>query len=113
MQKIFIVTCVFVLIGTVCFAKQSSTCKASSAAVESKTFTGKVTLVSLGDVKKAAASDIALVNDKGQEMSFTIKKGTPVFGKDGKPITLAAITKGNKVTVKYAVGKIESITVIE
>ncbi|MEI8349904.1 MAG: hypothetical protein WCI77_07100 [Candidatus Omnitrophota bacterium] len=113
MQKIFLVMCFFVFVGGVCFAKQSTTCKTASPAAASKTFTGKVTLISLGDAKKAATSDIAVVNDKGQEMSFAVKKGTPVFGKDGKSITLAAVVKGNKVIIKYTVGKIESITVIE
>jgi hypothetical protein len=61
---------------------------------------------------------IAVAEEKGQKLNFTLKFTTPIRAKDGKAIPLKEIKKGNKVAVTYVttqqgINKAISIKVVE
>ena len=54
---------------------------------------------------KKIKSQIVVIDEKGQKLSFVVKPGTSITTKDGSVFTLSGIKKDNKVTVKYVTGK--------
>lgn len=120
MKKILLAVLTITFVGSLCFAQEASApvAKPVPAPVENKVFTGKVISVSIGDVAKGAKSEIVVLNDKEQKLSFRVKSDTPITAKDGKALTLSDIMKDNKVTIEYTVGKMgnhkaQSIKLVE
>ncbi len=103
MKKLFFFAAVITLVSSVCFAQQPSTpvTKVVPTPVETKTFTGKVDSVTIGDATKGIKSELVVADDNGQKISFAVNSATPITGKDGKALTLADIKKDSKVTVDY------------
>jgi len=73
--------------------------------VETKTFTGKVESISLADSTKGIKSEIVVVDEKGQKLTFTVRTTATIADKDGKSITLGKIAKDNKVVIEYTTKK--------
>jgi len=120
MKKILLALLAVAFVSSLCFAQQATApvSKLTPAPVETKTFTGKVDSVSLGDATKGTKSEIVIVADNGQKLSFVVKTSTPITAKDGKTLTLTDIKKDNKVTVEYTTGKMgthkaQSIKLVE
>lgn len=103
MKKILFTLVAVAFVSSLCFAQQASApvSKPTEKPVEIKTFTGKVDSVSIGDVVKKTMSEIVVVDEKGQKLSFVVKQNTAIFAKDGKELTLVEIKKDNKVSIEY------------
>jgi len=103
MKKILLVILALTFVSSLCFAQQISAPvnKTAPAPAVTKTLTGKVDSVKIGDAAKAARSELVVVADNGQSQSFLVKNGTPITDKDGKTVALSDIKKDNKVTVEY------------
>jgi hypothetical protein len=120
MKKIFVALFAVAFVSSLCFAQQppAPVSQTAKTPVETKTFTGKVDSVSIGDIKKGSKSEIVVIDDKGQKMNFRVKSGIPITTKDGTTLTLSSITKGSKVAVEYTTGKMgtykaQSIKLVE
>lgn len=120
MKKIFFALIAVAFIGSLCFAQQSTMpiSQPASTPKETKTLTGKVDSVSIADPKQKIPSEIVVVDDKGQKLSFRVRISTTIFDKDGNAITLNKIAKDSKVVIEYTVGqrgtiKAESIKVVK
>ena len=128
MKRILVVLFVVAFFSPLCFAQQTSIplTQATPTPAETKTFTGKVSSVSLGgstmsfgsfgkkgnsegkkkEKKKGKSKgkkpgSLTLVDEKGQEQSFTVNTDTLVTAKNGKTLKLNEIRKGDKVMVTY------------
>jgi hypothetical protein len=66
-----------------------------------KAVTGKVDSITIGDIAQGTKSELIVVAEDGQKLSFVVKNGTPVIDKDAKNITLSDLKKDFKVTVNY------------
>jgi hypothetical protein len=121
MKKTFLVLSLLAFVSSLCFAAQQPTAPAAKAApkpVVVKTFTGKVESVTLGDPVKKTRSEITVIDDGGQSLSFVAGAKADISGKDGKATTLDKLAKGDKVLVKYTMTqkgthRAKSIKVVE
>ena len=119
MKKIFLILFAVTFVSSLCFAQQASAPVSQTAPtpVVSRTITGKVDSVSLGDAAKGIASGITVIDEKGQKLSFRVKSDTPITAKDGKTLTLSGIMKDNKVAVEYTttrgIHRAQSIKLVE
>ncbi len=120
MRKILFALLAITFISSLCFAQQAQApvTKPTPAPVVARTLTGKVDSVSVGDATKGTKSELVVVADNGQKLSFVVKAGTPITAKDGKTLTLSDIKNDNKVTVKYTTSKMgahkaQSIKLVE
>ena len=125
MKKITFSLSAFLFVTSLCFAQQAqapvsqpTVSQTAQAPVETKTFIGKVESVSIGDAAKGTTSEIVVVDDKGQKLSFGVKTYTQITAKDGKALTLSNIMKDNKVAVEYTTSKMgihkaQSIKLVE
>ena len=125
MRKTFFSLFAFLCVVSLCFAQQVSTpisrplvSQATQASVENKVFTGKVVSIAIGDATKGTKSELVVVTDEGQKLSFVVKSGTPITDKDAKVVALSDIKKDNKVTVAYTMSemgthKAKSIKLVE
>ena len=106
MKKIFFSLFVFLFIASLCFAQQaqvpiSKLMAAQAAQKPVETFTGKVVLVTIGDVSTGVKSELVVVADEGQELSFVVKSNAPIIDKDAKTVNLSDIKKDDRVIVTY------------
>lgn len=120
MKKILFAVLAINFASSLCFAQQAQApvTKPTAAVVETKTLTGKVDSVIIGDATKKVKSELVVVADNGQKLSLVVKNGTPITDKGGKTLTLSDIKKGNKVTVEYTAkangtNKAQSIKLVE
>ncbi len=117
MKKILFVLFAAVFISSLCFAAQPKAPAAKTAAkptndvvkaeakpakdkVKHITVTGKVDTVSVGIAKKTS-SEITVIDDKGQKISFLVKSSTIISAKNGKPLKLGEIKKDAKIAIQY------------
>jgi len=105
MKKILFALIAVVFVASLCFAQKDSTaaCKAAPAAVETKTFSGKVEAVSFGEGRKGAKPAIVVADEKGQKLDFVAKSSATIVSKNGKAIDMTDIKKGDKVSVEYII----------
>ena len=103
MRKIILALFATLFISSLCFAQQpvAPVSQAVSKPVIVKTFTGKVDSVLIGDAAKGTKSQIAVVDENGQKLTFVVKSGTPITAKDATVLTLSGIKNGDKITVEY------------
>ncbi|MCX5707098.1 MAG: hypothetical protein NTW13_05550 [Candidatus Omnitrophica bacterium] len=104
MKKILLAILAVTFISSLCFAAGQSTApvtKAVSNPSVVNTFRGNVESVTLGDSTKKVRSEITVVGDKGQKLSFAVRPKVEISGKDGKATTLGKVAKGDKVVVEY------------
>lgn len=80
-----------------------SAAKTAGKLAGTKTFIGKVDLVSLGDEASGISTNILVKDEKGQLMIFSVKPDTIIAAKDGKTLDLSEIKKDNKVDIGYIV----------
>jgi hypothetical protein len=125
MRKIIFSLFTFLSVTSLCFAQQAQTpvskpmvSQVANALVENKIITGKVDSVTIGDVIKGTKSELMVVAENGQKLSFVVKSGTPITDKEGKTVTLIDINKDSKVTVEYVTNqmgthKAQSIKLVE
>lgn len=116
MKKVLLAVCAFLFVSSLCFAQASSTqpAQTSQATDETKSVTGKVESISLGDTAKKTKSQIVVVDDKGQKMTFAVNNNIATYDKNGKATTLSTIAQGNKVAItKNDKNKVDSIKIVE
>ena len=124
MRKIIFSLLAFVSVTSLCFAQQPQApvsqpaTQTVKAPVESKIFTGKVELVTIGDPAKGTRTELAVVSDDGVKSSFIVKGTATITAKDGKAVTISDIKKDSKVTVEYmtnqaGINKAQSIKLAE
>jgi hypothetical protein len=104
MRKI-LVTVMLSVFPFVCFAQEPSAQSSASNStvpvqVQTKTFIGKVDLIS--DWNARTKSKIVVRDDKGIDSTIMVTADTTIIGRDGNPTTLAW-TKDNKVAIEYTV----------
>lgn len=68
---------------------------------ETKTFTGRVDLVFLGDATERTCSEIVVVADNGEEIRFRLKSDITIINKDGTVIALKDLKRGSEITVDF------------
>jgi outer membrane lipoprotein-sorting protein len=120
MKKIIFALLAVAFVSSLCFAQQP-TAPVSQAApkqFEIKTFTGKVDSVLISDPTKGIPSQIVVVDNKGQELTFTVRITTTITDKDGAATTLDNIEKDNKVVIEYTtnqtgINRAKSVKVVE
>lgn len=121
MKKMLLAVLAIIFVSSLCFA-QNATAPVSKpspvASIETKNITAKVDSVTIGDVAKGTKSELVVVDDNGQKLSFQVKNGTPITNKDGMTIALSDIKKDSKVAVEYTIkangtNKAQSIKVVE
>jgi hypothetical protein len=117
MKKLLLALLAVVFISTVSFA-QTSTSKTTAAPTITKTVTGKVDSVTIGNTAKKIKSEIAITDDNGQKLNLVVKSSTTITAKDGQKIGLGQIQKNAKVSVEYkaktgGTNRAQSIKVIE
>lgn len=120
MKKITFLLFASLFVSSLCFAQQASAPVSQAVQIPAvtKTLTGKVDSITIGDVAKGTRSELVVVADNGQKPSFVVKSGTPITDKDGKTVTLNDIKKDNKVTIEYVAkasgaNKAQSIKLVE
>ncbi|HTZ11019.1 MAG TPA: hypothetical protein VMD04_01380 [Candidatus Margulisiibacteriota bacterium] len=124
MRRIIFSLLAFVSVTSLCFAQQAQApvsqpaSQTVKAPVESKTFTGKVELVMVGDPAKGTKTELTVVSDDGVKSSFIVKGTAAITAKDGKAVTLSDIKKDSRVTVEYmtnqaGINKAQSIKLAE
>jgi nitrous oxide reductase accessory protein NosL len=117
MKKILFAILAVSFVSSLCFAQQAKAPVAQSAPVETKTFTGKVESVTIGDLTKGVKPEIVVVDESGQKLNFSIKSYTTFTAPDGKALTLNELKNDNKVTITYTTNqagmhKAESVKVL-
>ena len=78
MKKIFLMLLTATFVSSLCFAQQASVPVTQTVQTPrvTKTLTGKVGLITIGDATKGTKSELAVVAENGQELSFVVKSGT-------------------------------------
>lgn len=78
MKKILLAVLALIFTSSLCFAQQAQApvSKPTPAPVETKNITAKVDSVTIGDVAKGTKSELVVVADNGQKLSFAVKSGT-------------------------------------
>lgn len=119
MKKIFFVLSGILFFCPLCFGQepQISTSEVVPASVETKVFTGKVSLIDFEERTKDFPARIDAVDAGGQRLVFVVAKKIPIQAKDGKAILLRKIRKNDKITIEYTKEHknklVQSITVVE
>ena len=108
MKKILLLILVVTFAGSLCFAEQVIPlpgAKAVPKAVEIKAFTGKIESVSLPDITKGTKSEITVVDEKNNKLTFLVKGTTTIYDASLNTMLLGAINKDEKVKVDYITTK--------
>ncbi len=125
MKKTIFSLLAFLFVTSLCFAQQAQTpvsqpavSKTAQAPIEKKTLSGKVDSITIGDVKKGTKSELIVVADNGQKLSFAIKSGTPIIDKGTKILNLSELKKDDKVIVEYTakangINRAQSVKIVE
>ena len=120
MKKLTFLLFAFLFVSVLCFAQQVSVpvSKAAQIPVVNKTLAGKVDSITIGDATKGTKSELVVVAEDGQKLSFVVKNGTPINDKVGITVALNDIKKDTKVTVGYTMNemgthKAQSIKLVE
>ncbi|MCX5668945.1 MAG: hypothetical protein NTX89_02325 [Candidatus Omnitrophica bacterium] len=120
MKKLTFLLFVFLCVSSLCYAQQVPVpvSQIAQTPVETQAFTGKVDSVTIGDTAQGVKSEIVVVADQGQKLSFVVKSGTLITDKDAKMVALSDIKKDNKVAVAYTTSKMgthkaQSIKLVE
>jgi len=125
MKKVLFALFVVVLVVSLCYAQESEGSSASTSQsappvsqAETKSFTGKVNSVSIGNVDEGAKPQITVTDDNGQNLNFVIDSGVMIEDKDRNMLVFTDIKDDSKVVVTYTtdadgINKAQSVKVIE
>lgn len=120
MKKTLFAVLALTFISSLCFAQEASAPATNStlASVETKTFAGKVDSVTIGDATEGTRSELVVLADNGNKLTFVVKSDTPITDKDAKTVALSDIKQDNNVTIEYTMGrkglhKAQSIKLVE
>ena len=117
MKKILLVMLAVTFAGSLCFAEQvvvppvvakavpPVAAKAAPKAIETRVFTGKIESVSLPDIAKGTKSEITVVDEKNQKLTFLVKSTTTIYDTYSNTIFLDSIKKDLNVKVAYVITK--------
>ena len=100
MKKLAFLTLLMMSATTLCFAQPATT---GAAQEVKKTASGKVESVTLADAATGAKAKIAIVEDNGTKMTFTVPATATLKDSDSNVITLDKIGKDKTVQVEYQV----------
>ena len=114
MKKIIFALLAVVFAVSLCFAQESeeSSVSASQSAppvyqptyqVETKSFTGKVNSVSIGNVDEGTKSQITVTDDNGQNLSLAVDSDALITDKDGNMLNPTDIKNDSKVIVTFTI----------
>jgi len=108
MKKILFALLAVAFTASLCFAQESeepsvsaSQSAPSTPQAETKSFTGKINSVSVGNVDEGTKPQITVVDDNGKNLSFVIESGALIADKDGNILSPAVIKNDSKVAVTY------------
>ena len=108
MKKILFVLFAVAFAASLCFAQDSNESSTSTSQsvlavsqAETKSFTGKVNFVSVGNADEGTKPQITVTDDSGQNLNFVIDSIAIITDKDGNMIDPGDIKNGTKVTVTY------------
>ena len=101
MRKILLMLLAATFVSSLCFAQQAKAPVTKHIPVETKHITAKVDSVTIEDATKGTKSELVVIADNGQKLSFAVKSDTPITDKDGNKVTLSEIKKDSKITVAY------------
>jgi hypothetical protein len=109
MKKIFLALFTVAVINSFCFAEEMpEVMRVASKLEETQVFTGTIKEILLNNNPMYGnRSEIIVVDNKGQKMTFIVRTGIAVFSSSGseKTYTLKALRKGDMVTIEYVTNK--------
>ena len=114
MKKIIFALLAVVFAVSLCFAQESEESSVSASQstlpvyqptyqVETKSFTGKVNSISVGNLDEGTKTQITVTDHKGQNVNLIIDSDTLVTDKDGNMLEPANINNASEVAVIYTV----------
>ena len=114
MKKIIFALLAVVFAVSLCFAQESEESSVSASQstlpvyqptyqVETKSFTGKVNSVSIGNVDEGTKSQITVTDDNGQNLSLVVDSDALITDKDGNMLDSTDIKNDSKVIVTFTI----------
>jgi len=106
MKKMLFALAAAMLIYVPLYAQDSSMQPVDQSQQEAgiMSFTGIIDSVTAPDAATGTASQIALMSEDGNTMSFTLEPGTMITDSEGVNITADQLKKGATFTVEYLLG---------
>ena len=109
MKKILLTILAVTFVSSLCFAAEQATqsvvVKAAPKAIETKVFTGKIESVSMADMTKGTKSEITVVDEKNQRLTFLVKGTTTIYDTFSNAMLLSSLQKDSNVKVAYMTTK--------
>ncbi len=122
MKKIFFVVSITFFFTVLCFAEEESvmtqdeheplvkeiksqSSKQGVIAVGSMTFTGKLDSITQPNITQGIRQEITVVDDKGEEKTFSLVPSLSITNDSGKIIPLKDLRPGDKLVVEYTISK--------
>ena len=109
MKKMLLTIIAVTFVSSLCFAAEQAalpvTAKAMPKAIEARVFMGKIESVSLPDIAKGTKSEITVVDEKNQKLTFLVKSTTTIYDAYSKTMFLDSIKKDSNVKVAYVITK--------
>ncbi len=108
MKKISLIIIAITFMGSLCFAEQVVSvpgARMAQKAAEVKVFAGKIESVSLADIAKGTKSEITVLDEKNQRLTFLVKGTTTIYDASSNTMLLDDIKKDADVKVAYVTTK--------
>mgnify|MGYP003394894324 CR=1 FL=1 len=109
MKKILLTIIAVTFVSSLCFAAEQAAppvvAKTAPKAIETKIFIGKIESVSLPDITKGTKSEITVVDEKNQKLTFLVKGTTTIYDTYSNTMILDSIKKDLNVKVAYVTTK--------
>jgi nitrous oxide reductase accessory protein NosL len=109
MKKILLTIIAATFMSSLCLAAEQAAppmvIKAPPRPIETKIFTGKVESVSLPDAVKGTKSEITIVNENNQKLTFLVKGTTTIYDASSNTMLLGSVNKDSNVKIAYVITK--------
>ena len=125
MKKILFVLFVLAFSASLCFAQNSEEPSGDAAQsvpstpqAETKSLTGKVSSVSVGNVNEGIKPQVIVTDNNGQALTLTIEPDSIIADKDANVLTVIDIKNDSDITVTYVTdtdgtNKVQSLEVTQ
>ena len=100
-RQILVLLVVFVFCFSAVYSLASQATQAAKKPVQHKTFVGTVETLTMGDTAKGTKTELVVVNEAKQKMTFVVTAATVVHDSQGKATAVDKCKAGTKVSVKY------------
>ena len=101
MKKILLTIIAATFVSSLCLAAE----QAAPKTIETRIFTGKVESVSLPDAVKGTKSEITIVDEKNQKLTFLVKGTTTIYDTSSNTMLLGSVNKDSNVKIAYVITK--------